>query len=669
MLQRRFCFNILSLLVVRTFGFVAPPTKPSTACCDSRHCRTLPRTTRTIVTKNLKSGHKDDDNGVWLQSQRQGYQKLLVKIDTIEANIQQENNNSGTEGEEEEGQKLVLELQQLAVTQVEKKLNQLSARLVPPVGLSMDEYIQTIRLILRLPPAIRLGLTKALELDDDIAGDVKRIPELATKLYEERVTLTPQRLVDSLKAATTTATTTTTTQRRAAQSRGGGTLDRKDTKQTADGSTNTLAGLMEKDPEASFLEASWKQLMSRVCRKKELEPTASDVEILLAALDDSTFRRNGPAEPVPGGFVIRGQNRKPSGGKLIEALDAKLPQDWSCMVSYMPDITSTDEDHSSNILVLLNKDFSPETSPWFYRLSSVLATVSALLFATGVYGSNDVVSKQLMDMTSLNMDLSGFEWFNGKVWEVLLPLFLILGSHELGHVFVAKRDKIETVSTFPTLLPMWTTLPLLGGLTRLRTSPPNIVSLFDFAVTGPLLGFFVSCLCFGFGLVLTQSALSSGVANAAELLPALPVSLIKQSTLLGTIVDAFFGGQGYITLQDPLTPVPLHPYAIAGFCGIVLNAVEMLPLGSTDGGRISQSLFGRQGHSIVGATTWTLLLLANFFLDGRGDTLITAWLIYNVVQNDMEIPARDETDEVDLPRSLTAFAMWFFTALVLIPME
>jgi membrane-associated protease RseP (regulator of RpoE activity) len=668
MLQRRFCFNILSLLVVRTFGFVAPPTKPSTACGGSR---TLPRTTRTVVTKNLKSGKSDDDNYDWLQSQRQGYQKLLVKIDTIEANIQHDNNNGTGEGEEgEEGQRLVLELQQLAVTQVEKELNQLSARLVPPVGLSMDEYVQTIRLILRLPPPIRLGLTKALELDDDMAGDVKRIPELATKLYEERVTLTPKRLVDSFKAATTTATTTNP--RGVAQSRGGGTLNRKNSKQTADGTTNTLAGLMEKDPEASFLEASWKQLMSRVCRKKGLEPTASDVEILLAALDDSTFRRNGQAEPVPGGFVIRGQNRKPSGGKLIEALDAKLPQEWSCMVSYMPDITATESDSSSNnsnILVLLNKDFSPETSPWFYRLASVLATVSALLFATGVYGSNDVVSKQLMDMTSLNMDLSGFEWLNGKVSEVLLPLALILGSHELGHVFVAKRDKIETVSTFPTLLPMWTTLPLLGGLTRLRTSPPNIVSLFDFAVTGPLLGFFVSCLCFGFGLVLTQSALASGVANAAELLPALPVSLIKQSTLLGTIVDAFFGGQGYITLQDPLTPVPLHPYAIAGFCGVVLNAVEMLPLGSTDGGRMSQSLFGRQGHSIVGATTWTLLLLANFFLDGRGDTLITAWLIYNVVQNDMEIPARDETDDVDLPRSLTAFAMWFFTALVLIPME
>lgn len=117
----------------------------------------------------MKSGNNDDDNNDWLQSQQQGYQKLLVKIDTIEANIQQENNN-GT-GTGEEGQRLVLELQQLAVTQVENDFNQLSARLVPPVGLSMDEYVQTMRLILRLPPAIRLGLTKALELDDDMAGD------------------------------------------------------------------------------------------------------------------------------------------------------------------------------------------------------------------------------------------------------------------------------------------------------------------------------------------------------------------------------------------------------------------------------------------------------------------------------------------------------------------
>ena len=218
----------------------------------------------------------------------------------------------------------------------------------------------------------------------------------------------------------------------------------------------------------------------------------------------------------------------------------------------------------------------------------------------------------------------------------------------------------------PTFLPILGSLPLLGTLTRIKSSPKNFTSLFDFAFLGPLLGMVSSFIFLGTGLVATKAALDSG---GAQFLPALPVSVLNLSTLGGSIVDNFFaGGDGYITAMDPTTPVPLHPFAIAGYCGLLINAIEMLPLGATDGGRLSLTVFGRQGHSLVGGLTWFALLVCSFALeDQQGSLLISAWAINNVFQNDMEVPCRDETDNPSLPRLLAAFALWFLAALIIVP--
>ena len=135
------------------------------------------------------------------------------------------------------------------------------------------------------------------------------------------------------------------------------------------------------------------------------------------------------------------------------------------------------------------------------------------------------------------------------------------------------------------------------------------------------------------------------------------------------MVDEFFGGEHFITSQDPSTPVPLHPFFIAGYCGLLTTAAEMLPLGATDGGRISLALFGRPGHSIIGGLTWLALLLASFSLtEQQQQLLVVAWFVNNITQNDMEIPCRDETDTVNLPRVGLAFVLWFFAVLTLVPM-
>ncbi len=157
--------------------------------------------------------------------------------------------------------------------------------------------------------------------------------------------------------------------------------------------------------------------------------------------------------------------------------------------------------------------------------------------------------------------------------------------------------------------------------------------------------------------------------EALKYFPALTVEEIRLSSLGSVIIDFLFGGSGVITSQNPGNSVSLHPFAVGGFAGLIIQAVEMLPLGSTDGGRISQAIFGRSGHLLVGGATWFALLVATVFVDQSSDILLGAWALNNVAQNDMEIPCREEVTKVDIFRSAAGFGLYAVALLAILPLQ
>ena len=215
---------------------------------------------------------------------------------------------------------------------------------------------------------------------------------------------------------------------------------------------------------------------------------------------------------------------------MIESLDKKLPKDYECSFSFMPDITATVDQgfgERGTAIILYRDDFLPATNVWFYRLSTLTALTTTLLFAFGVLGGNEVILSQLTDSTAVG-DYSGLDIINEKVLEFLIPFFVILLSHEFGHYLVQRKENIQTTKVC--LLPFWNSLPMLGSLTRLTSSPKNLTALFDYSVIGPLLGGISSLIFAGVGLMATKATLE-GDSSAAELLPCLPVSVLKLSTL------------------------------------------------------------------------------------------------------------------------------------------
>ena len=421
------------------------------------------------------------------------------------------------------------------------------------------------------------------------------------------------------------------------------------------------------DPDAALVQAVESQVPKQA-RQEGKCPTESDINAFFQkACGKNTFLAS--EKPIRTGelYVIRGKSQKNDAASLIEALDAALEEkapDWLERNQYCyvtdPSLIEGDEDlFGDPVLLLLNKDMAPTASKALTTGSTLAALVGSVLFCLGTFGTNQVIVDRLQEANKAgNYDLS---WFNELVIPMFAALFAIQASHELGHLLIAWRDKMKV--TPPTILPS-TGLPYLGTLTRMKTSPKDYKSLFDFGFAGPVTGLGIAFGFFLWGLQLTVTM----DPEASKYLPSVPVAFLKMSTLGGSLIDQVVGGGAGIMLQqEPETLVSLHPFAIAGFVGMIINALDLIPIGSTDGARISQAMLGRVGQTIVGGLSYVVLLGALIFSD-TGDIFLSYCLINCIVQRELEVPCKNEVDRVDLDRAAAAIAAFFVSALVLVPM-
>ena len=233
-------------------------------------------------------------------------------------------------------------------------------------------------------------------------------------------------------------------------------------------------------------------------------------------------------------------------------------------------------------------------------------------------------------------------------------------QHELGHLIVAVKEDIN--NGLPTLIP-GVQFGLTGAVTAIKSSPKNIKSLFDFAIAGPLLGLSASMVLLYVGLEMTVFMDSS----ALEQLPSVPLVLLRSSALGGGIID-YLMGDGVLNSPDPSLMIKLHPLALAGFGGLVINALSLLPIGNTDGGRISIAFFGRSFSRAVQGTTLLGLVIAGLFGADQVDILLTYAVYCQIWQKETEIPCRNEVDELDTVRGFIAIGASLIVFLTLTPL-
>ncbi len=185
-------------------------------------------------------------------------------------------------------------------------------------------------------------------------------------------------------------------------------------------------------------------------------------------------------------------------------------------------------------------------------------------------------------------------------------LLAILGIHELGHYFAAKYHGMRV--TPPYFIPVPFGLGTFGAFIQMKSPPENRRALFDVAVAGPLAG-----------LVIAIPAALIGLHQSAVLVqdPSLPTANIHGTSVGSSVLFALLAKT---SLGDALQygdHVLLSPLAFAGWLGLFITALNLLPIGQLDGGHIARAMFGTRIGSIVSTIAmWSLLLLAIFVWPG-----------------------------------------------------
>lgn len=241
--------------------------------------------------------------------------------------------------------------------------------------------------------------------------------------------------------------------------------------------------------------------------------------------------------------------------------------------------------------------------------------------------------------------------------------------HEVSHRVVAA---VRGVKLGPPFFVPSLQVGNYGSVTPFADFPPTRSHMLDVALAGPIAGFVASAACLVAGLILTASASAAGASvgmggfgasdSALALFPVVPAALFRASALGGTIVNALLPG-GVVDVDGLVT---VHPFVLAGFTGLLANALNALPIGRLDGGRAVLAAFGRTTASAVGSVSLTLLGVATVFGDSP---LLLAWLLFVLfLQRDDDVPCLNEVTEPSTARTVAALVMLVVAVAILLPM-
>ncbi|MBM4301404.1 MAG: site-2 protease family protein [Deltaproteobacteria bacterium] len=173
-------------------------------------------------------------------------------------------------------------------------------------------------------------------------------------------------------------------------------------------------------------------------------------------------------------------------------------------------------------------------------------------------------------------------------------LLLILGTHEMGHYLVSRRHHLDvTLPYFIPAPPIPFIVGTFGAFIRIRSPIKDKRALLDVGCAGPLIGVLVS----------------------------IPVVLVGLKLSTVTVMGA--GGEGLILGEPllfkllswlalgPLTPdqnIVLHPVAFAGWIGLLVTALNLIPVGQLDGGHVAYALFPEH-HRYISLVSLGLLVI------------------------------------------------------------
>src|SRR5687768_8468911 len=332
------------------------------------------------------------------------------------------------------------------------------------------------------------------------------------------------------------------------------------------------------------------------------------------------------------------------------------------------------EKDDKQVIFLVPSPTPPKSSSRLYiNIVLFIATVFSVMLM-GV----DIPPEAVPDGESVSIPLLLRYIFTG--WPFALSMLGILFTHEMGHYIACRYYKVP--ATLPYFLPAPLISPLgtLGAFIAMRGIPKNKRVLFDVGIAGPLAGVIIAIPVLFIGLSLSHlGPIEPAPPGSAGLLEGNSLfylfskyvifgRLLPEPVSTGGLSTTMYWLRYFFTAQ----PIPfngldvqLHNVALAGWAGLLVTALNLVPVGTLDGGHVAYGLFGEKARRIfpfvIGGLIALSFLPSLLTLSFSGMNL--SWLLWVMILfwlGNVRSQPLDDITELDAPRR----ALGIFTLII-----
>jgi membrane-associated protease RseP (regulator of RpoE activity) len=260
-------------------------------------------------------------------------------------------------------------------------------------------------------------------------------------------------------------------------------------------------------------------------------------------------------------------------------------------------------ENGQHIVLLVQGVINPRPSRVWVNLLLLALTILSVFFIGVVFNSDTV----------------------GQAIAYTASLMAILLAHEFGHYLAGRFHKTHV--TLPYFLPVpWPPFGTMGAFIQMKEPPKNRRILLDIGIAGPLAGLAVAIPILLLGLSLSPvdplpASVPRGLVFTLEGNSIL--YLLSKFVIFGQLLPApsNFGGlppllywMRYFFTGQPLplggVDVLLHPVAWAGWAGLLITGINLIPAGQLDGGHLLYVLFGRRARMLLPVILAGLIVLS-----------------------------------------------------------
>lgn len=194
-------------------------------------------------------------------------------------------------------------------------------------------------------------------------------------------------------------------------------------------------------------------------------------------------------------------------------------------------------------------------------------------------------------------------------WVFSASLMGILLIHEFGHYFACRSHRIRC--TLPWVLPAPTLSGTAGAVIRIRTLIPTRNALMDVGIYGPLAGYAASILAVAEGFLLSRPLATNATAPI--------IRFGGEPLTIRLLHNLLLHWNPTLPTFDSIAP---HPLLVAGWIGLFITSLNLIPGGQLDGGHILYAISPRAHRLFTKVLPFLLFLAGTFYWVG--------WILWGV---------------------------------------